>query len=215
MASLLLATLGVSVVQAQIVGIDSEPSNAADVSQIETVTITGTRISANENPVNALTTVITREMIESRADENVIDLLRGQSGVHVAQAGGRGGIASVQLRGGDPNFTLVLIDGVKVNDPTNARGGSFDFSSLPLAQIERIEIIRGAQSSVYGSDGLGGVVSISTREPSTAGECGRCTRRIRFSAYFGEPVLFIDRHQSIQRHHRIRGRRRHAGWKRV
>lgn len=168
-ASLLLAALGVSAVQAQIVGVESDSSNEAAATQIETVTVTGTRIGANENPVNGLTTVITREMIESRADENVIDLLRGQSGVHVAQAGGRGGIASVQLRGGDPNFTLVLVDGVKVNDPTNARGGSFDFSALPLAQIERIEIIRGAQSSVYGSDGLGGVVSISTREPSTAG----------------------------------------------
>ena len=169
MASLLLAALGVSAVQAQIVGVESDSSSEAAATQIETVTVTGTRISVNDNPVNGLTTVITREMIESRADENIIDLLRGQSGVHVAQAGGRGGIASVQLRGGDPNFTLVLVDGVKVNDPTNARGGSFDFSALPLAQIERIEIIRGAQSSVYGSDGLGGVVSISTREPSTAG----------------------------------------------
>ena len=170
-ALLLLAALGVSAVKAQIAGIESEPSNAAasTTMQIETITVTGTRISGDDNPVNGLTTVITREMIESRADENIIDLLRGQSGVHVAQAGGRGGIASVQLRGGDPNFTLVLLDGVKVNDPTNARGGSFDFSGLPLAQVERIEIIRGAQSSVYGSDGLGGVVSISTREPSTAG----------------------------------------------
>ena len=161
--------MGVSAVQAQIVGVESETSNEAAATQIETVTVTGTRISANGNPINGLTTVITREMIESRADENVIDLLRGQSGVHVAQAGGRGGIASVQLRGGDPNFTLVLVDGVKVNDPTNSRGGSFDFSSLPLAQVERVEIIRGAQSSVYGSDGLGGVVAISTRESATGG----------------------------------------------
>ena len=122
-ALLLLASLGVSAVQAQIVDVESETSNEAAAMQIETVTVTGTRISANGNPVNGLTTAITREMIESRADENVIDLLRGQSGVHVARAGGRGGIASVQLRGGDPNFTLVLIDGVKVNDPTNAQLG--------------------------------------------------------------------------------------------
>ena len=168
-ACFLLACAVVSAAQAQIDKIESEPSNDAAATQIETVTVTGTRISANENPINGLTTVITREMIESRADENVIDLLRGQSGVHVAQAGGRGGIASVQLRGGDPNFTLVLVDGVKVNDPTNARGGSFDFSALPLAQVERIEIIRGAQSSVYGSDGLGGVIAVSTREPATTG----------------------------------------------
>ena len=98
-ASLLPVVMGVSAVQAQIVGVESDSSNEAAATQIETVTVTGTRIRANENPVNGLTTVITREMIESRADENVIDLLRGQSGVHVAQAGGRGGIASVQLRG--------------------------------------------------------------------------------------------------------------------
>lgn len=170
MAFVLFACLSVNTVQAQAVGIDSEPSNSvASTTQLETVTVMGTRISVDKNPVNGLTTVITREMIELREDENVIDLLRGQSGVHVAQAGGRGGVASVQLRGGDPNFTLVLVDGVKVNDPTNARGGSFDFSALPLAQVERIEIIRGAQSSVYGSDGLGGVVAISTRESSSAG----------------------------------------------
>jgi len=137
---------------------------AASTLQIESVTITGTRISSDQSPISGLTTVITREMIEARADENIIDLLRGESGVHVAQSGGRGGVASVQLRGGDPNFTLVLVDGIKVNDPTNARGGSFDFSALPLAQVERIEITRGAQSSVYGSDSLGGVISITTRE---------------------------------------------------
>lgn len=166
----LLASLAVSTVQAQKEEAGPGQMHAgASTTKMETVTVTGTRIGADKNPVNGLTTVISREMIESRADENVIDLLRGQSGVHVAQAGGRGGVASVQLRGGDPNFTLVLVDGVKVNDPTNARGGSFDFSALPLAQVERIEIIRGAQSSVYGSDGLGGVVAISTREPSTAG----------------------------------------------
>ena len=87
--SSLLAALGVSTVQAQIVGVESESSNEAAARQIETVIVTGTRISGDDNPVNGLTTVITREMIESRADENVIDLLRGQSGVHVAQAGGR------------------------------------------------------------------------------------------------------------------------------
>ena len=142
---------------------------AASTLQIESVTITGTRISSDQSPISGLTTVITREMIEARADENIIDLLRGESGVHVAQSGGRGGVASVQLRGGDPNFTLVLVDGIKVNDPTNARGGSFDFSALPLAQVERIEITRGAQSSVYGSDSLGGVISITTRESADPG----------------------------------------------
>lgn len=166
---LFAGALFVSTAKASNDSVDTQVDEASAVTRLETVLVTGTRIAARGNPISGLTTVITREAIEARADENIIDLLRGQSGVHVAQAGGRGGVASVQLRGGDPNFTLVLVDGIKVNDPTNARGGSFDFSALPLAQVERIEITRGAQSSVYGSDGLGGVISITTRESATEG----------------------------------------------
>ena len=61
------------------------------------------------------------------------------------------------MRGADPNYTLVLVDGVRVNDPTNARGGSFDFSSLDVADVERVEIARGPYSAVYGGDALAGV----------------------------------------------------------
>ena len=165
---LLAGALFVSTAQASNDSVETQVDEAGAVTRLETVLVTGTRIAARGNPISGLTTVITREAIEARADENIIDLLRGQSGVHVAQAGGRGGVASVQLRGGDPNFTLVLVDGIKVNDPTNARGGSFDFSALPLAQVERIEITRGAQSSVYGSDGLAGVIQIPPRESATA-----------------------------------------------
>ncbi|OEU82241.1 MAG: hypothetical protein BA865_08760 [Desulfobacterales bacterium S5133MH4] len=93
----------------------------------------------------------------------MVDLLRQVPGLHVDQIGGRGGGSSVYLRGSDPNFTLVLIDGVKVNDPTNARGGSFDFATLNVQNIERIEIVRGPLSSVHGSDAMAGVINIVTR----------------------------------------------------
>ena len=85
------------------------------------------------------------------------------AGVHIDQVGGRGGTGSLYLRGADPNYTLVLVDGVRVNDPTNARGGSFDFSTFDIADVERVEIARGPYSAVYGGDALAGVVNIVTR----------------------------------------------------
>ncbi|MGB1849584.1 MAG: TonB-dependent receptor plug domain-containing protein, partial [Litorivicinaceae bacterium] len=130
---------------------------------LENIVVTGSRIQTSSDSVSGFVTVVTRQTIDERRDENLIDLLRSLPGVHISQAGGRGGIGSVQIRGGEANFTLVLIDGVKVNDSTNARGGSFDISTLPLSHIEKIEILRGAQSSIYGSDGLSGVISIQTR----------------------------------------------------
>jgi outer membrane cobalamin receptor len=84
--------------------------------------------------------------------------------VHIDQVGGRGGTGSLYLRGADPNYTLVLVNGVRVNDPTNARGGSFDFSTFDVDDIERIEVARGPYSAVFGGDALAGVINIVTRD---------------------------------------------------
>jgi outer membrane cobalamin receptor len=111
--------------------------------------------------------VITREQIEAQQAPSVIELLRQVPGVHIDQTGARGSVSSVYTRGGDPNFTVVLIDGVKVNDPTNSRGGSFDFSTLNTEDIERIEIVRGPLSAVHGSDAMSGVINIITRQGTT------------------------------------------------
>ena len=113
--------------------------------------------------VSASVTVISREMIEASRAEDVLDLLQEVPFVHISQVGGAGGLATVTLRGGDPNFTLVMIDGIPVNDSTNILGGSYDFSYLSTDQIERIEIVRGPLSSLYGSDALGGVIHIISR----------------------------------------------------
>ena len=127
--------------------------------------------------VRASVTVITREEIEARQADSVSELLQTVPGVYTDQPGSRGGVSSVYIRGGDPNFTLVLIDGVKVNDPTNSRGGSFDFSSLSTDNIERIEIVRDPMSSLYGSDSLSGVINIITKRGS-----GKPTITPEFSA---------------------------------
>lgn len=123
-------------------------------------------------------TVITQDEIGTRPYPSPVDLLRQIPGVHIDQPGGRGSVSSMYVRGSDPNFTVVLIDGVKVNDPTNSRGGSFDFSTLDPAIIDRIEIVRGPLASLYGSGAMGGVVNIVTRgggderEASLAGSTG-------------------------------------------
>ena len=97
-------------------------------------------------------------------------LLRRVPGVHIGQPGSRGGRASIYTRGLDPNHTLILIDGVRMNDPTNNRGGSFDLSTLDPAGVERIEISRGSISAVHGSDAIAGVVNIITRTGRDAQE---------------------------------------------
>lgn len=94
--------------------------------------------------------------------------LRELAGVWVDQPGGAGGLSSIYIRGADPNFTLVLIDGVRVNDSTNARGGSFDVSTIMPEAIERIEVVRGVRSAAYGSDALAGVVNFVTASGATS-----------------------------------------------
>jgi outer membrane cobalamin receptor len=114
--------------------------------------------------------VISREEIDRGHYTSVVDILRRVPGVHVGQPGSRGGRASIYTRGLDPNHTLVLIDGVRMNDPTNNRGGSFDLSTLDPAGVERIEISRGPISAVHGSDAIAGVINIITRTGRDARE---------------------------------------------
>ena len=90
-------------------------------------------------------------------------MLRGVAGLDVDEAGGVGSATQVRLRGANPGQTLVLIDGVRVGDPT-ATDGSVDFGNLSAVDIERIEILRGPQSALYGSDAMGGVINIITRK---------------------------------------------------
>jgi vitamin B12 transporter len=136
------------------------PATSADV---ETLVVTGSRLPRPLESVPASVTVITREEIERGAYTSLVDVMRHLPGIHLDQSGSRGSRASLYTRGLDPNHTVVMIDGVRVNDPTNDRGGSFDFSTLDPASIERIEIVRGPVSAVYGSDAIAGAVNIITR----------------------------------------------------
>lgn len=121
--------------------------------------VTGTRLAAEEARLPSAATVLDGAEIEARDDSGLVDLLRGVPGLQVVQPGA-GGVSQVFIRGGEPNFTVFLLDGIRVNDPNNTRGGSFDLASLNLFDVERVEIVRGPQSSIYGSDGLAGVINV-------------------------------------------------------
>ncbi len=137
----------------------------------ENVVVSATIAPEVEPAVSASVTVISRQQIEKSGKTDVLELLREVPGVDVVQSGGAGTVASVFLRGATSFQTLVLIDGVRVNSPY---GAGYDFSSLSTQNVERIEIVRGPFSALYGADAVGGVVSILTRAAS-AEPSGRAT----------------------------------------
>ena len=139
------------------------PAHAQAPIALEGVVITADRGSESAEKVGSAVTVITREQIEASRAENVAELLETVPGLNVNQSGGVGGTANVYIRGADPDHTQVLIDGIRVNDPAQA-SGEFDFSLFALGNVERIEVLRGPQSGLYGSDAIGGVVNIITRK---------------------------------------------------
>ena len=139
------------------------PARAQAPIALEGVVITADRIPESPEKIGSAVTVITREQIDAARAENVAELLETVPGLNVNQSGGVGGTANIHIRGADPDHTQVLIDGVRVNDPAQA-SGEFDFSVFALGNVERIEVLRGPQSGLYGSDAIGGVVNIITRK---------------------------------------------------
>ena len=107
--------------------------------------------------------MIDRSTIEQRGAVFAADILSDVPGLSVVRSGAFGGVAQVRMRGAAPGKTLVLVDGVPVNDPAEVNG-AFDFSGLELSDIERIEVLSGPQSSLWGSDAIGGVIAFTTRD---------------------------------------------------
>ncbi len=134
---------------------------AADAAILDEIVVTATRTAQTADETLASVTVITRKDIERSQAQSVQDLLRGLPGVSVANSGGLGKATSVFLRGTESDHVLVLIDGVKVGSATS---GQAAFQDLPVEQIERIEVVRGPRSSLYGSEAIGGVIQIFTRK---------------------------------------------------
>jgi len=126
------------------------------------VVVTATRLETPERKVGSSLTVVTADELVRTGRTFVLDALEAALGLSSVRNGGPGAAASVSLRGANSEHTLFLLDGVELNDPINP-SRSYDVSHLPLSQVERIEILRGPQGLLFGSDALGGVINIITR----------------------------------------------------
>ncbi|MFZ4747372.1 MAG: TonB-dependent receptor plug domain-containing protein [Sphingomonas sp.] len=128
------------------------------------ITVTATRVAQPRDQTGLSLTSLDRSTIQKRQTVSVADLLSATSGVTVSRNGGPGQPTALRIRGAEGDQTLVLIDGVRVNDPS-ATGGAFDFGNLLSGNIERIEVLRGPNSVPWGSQALGGVINIVTAPP--------------------------------------------------
>ena len=139
---------------------------ASELTADEELFVTALRMETTALETGTSISVITAEEIEARGYSFALDAIAGAAGATVNQNGAIGGQASVRLRGASSDQTLVLIDGMAVNDPSSP-GGGYNFASLDVAAIERIEILKGPQSTLWGTDAIGGVVNIITKRPDS------------------------------------------------
>jgi vitamin B12 transporter len=136
---------------------ESEKKEAIPIMDETLVTATRTETPVSELGVS--TTVVTEEEIKERQAVDALDVLRSVPGFSVVRSGSRGSLTALYPRGGEDNYTKVLIDGVSVN----LGGGAFNFGNLLTENFERIEVVRGPQSALYGSDAIGGVINFITK----------------------------------------------------
>ena len=129
----------------------------------QTVVVTATRTPVPEEESGASVDVLDQRALEDLQPVAASDALRFLPGAVVNTAGQRGGLASLFVRGGDSTYNKVIVDGVTINEP----GGTFDFGNLPLSEVDRMEFLRGAQSTLYGSDAMTSVIQTWTRTGST------------------------------------------------
>ncbi len=141
----------------------AQQTTASSATVLEKITVTATRVPTPLSDVIADLSVIDREQIEQAGQLSLRDLLGQQAGVQFSSNGSYRSSTGVFLRGASTSQTIVLIDGVRVGSATS---GGAPFENMPLDSIERIEILRGAASALYGPDAVGGVIQIITRAPT-------------------------------------------------
>ena len=137
----------------------------AAATDLDQVVVTATRTAQTQDQTLAAVTVIDRAEIERLQPASVAGLLTGRAGISLANNGGPGKSTSVFLRGTESDHVLVLVDGIKLGSATS---GGASLQDIPAEQVERIEIVRGPFSSLYGSEAIGGVIQIFTRKPHGA-----------------------------------------------
>jgi vitamin B12 transporter len=133
--------------------------------ELQSTLVTATRIPTPELQIASSVTAVTAEEIAARQIRTLPDLLKEVPGLNVVQSGGPGGLTSVFMRGTNPNHTKVLIDGIDVGDPSSSNS-AFDFGQLLTQDIQKVGVLRGPQSGLYGSDAVGGVINVITKSGS-------------------------------------------------
>src|SRR5437867_12453756 len=147
----------------------------SSVDTLPPVVVTATRVPAPRDALSTMVTVLRGDDLVARGITTVADALRSVAAATVVQTGSFGGVTSLFLRGGESDYVKVLLDGVPLNQP----GGAFDFSSLTTDNVDRVEIVRGPASVLYGSDAVTGVVQIFTRRGAGGSGAGQAVATVR------------------------------------
>jgi len=170
---LVLATLAASI----------STAFASEITELPTTVVTAARLAQAEREIVGDVTVITSKELEQEHGKTVTEVLARQPGIQMSSNGGAGKAMSLFLRGANAGQTVVLIDGMRYGSATS---GGAALQHIPLEQIERIEILRGAAASLYGSDAIGGVIQIFTRrggdKPQASIEAGIGSNNLRQAA---------------------------------
>jgi len=158
-------------------------SNAAGEEIRDTLVVTASRVPVPIAATGSSVSVIDRDQIEARQSVFAADLLQDVPGVAVSRSGGIGSQTQVRMRGSEANQVLVLIDGIEANDP--AGNDEFAFQDLTTWDVERVEVVRGPQSALWGSDALAGVVNVITRQPTGEFTAGGFAEAGAFDTFSG------------------------------
>ncbi len=139
----------------------AQQAPVTDATPVSPLVITATKIATPQDQVGSSITLITADQIANHQWRTLPDALQDVPGLNLVQVGGPGGLTSVFIRGANSNQTKVILDGIEVNDPS--QNDAFDFGQVLTSDIDKVEVLRGPQGSLYGADALGGVINIVTR----------------------------------------------------
>lgn len=156
----LVASAAVSACVISTAAAQSAPADSA--TELDPISVLGNRVEGPTAAIGSAVSSISGQELEQRQIRVVSDVLRELPGVAVNRAGPTGAATQLRIRGAESNQTLVLVDGIRMNDPGS--GAEFDFANLLALEVERVDVLRGPQSALYGPDAIGGVINIVTRK---------------------------------------------------